>query len=99
MMQFIYLLTPTRLEMLTDGPTPEEQTIVGEHLQHLQRLAAEGVALHFGRTTNDDERTVGIVVFQAADLKAAERVVQSDPAIRGEVMRAELLPYRQVYPA
>ena len=97
-MHFIYLLTPTRLEMLTVGPTPEEQAIVGEHLQHLQRLAEEGAVLHFGRTTNNDERTVGIVVFEAADMEAAERVVHSDPAIRGNVMRANLLPYRQVYP-
>ena len=53
---------------------------------------------HFGRTTNNDERTVGIVVFEAADMEAAARVVQSDPAVRGDVMRAELLPYHQVYP-
>ncbi len=97
-MRFIYLLTPTRLEMLTDGPTPEEQAVVGEHLQHLHRLAGEGAVLHFGRTTNNDERTVGIVVFEAADMEAAERAVQSDPAVRGNVMRAELLPYHQVYP-
>ncbi len=97
-MRFIYLLTPTRLEMLTVGPTPEEQAIVGEHLQHLQRLAQDGAVLHFGRTTNNDERTVGIVVFEAADMEAAARVVESDPAIRGDVMRAELLPYHQGYP-
>ncbi len=97
-MRFIYLLTPTRLEMLTAGPTPEEQAIVGEHLQHLQRLAQEGAVLHFGRTTNNDERTVGIVIFEAADMAAAEQVVRSDPAVRGDVMRADLLPYHQVYP-
>ncbi len=97
-MRFIYLLSSTRLEMLTVGPTPEEQAIVGEHLQHLQRLAEEGAVLHFGRTTNNDERTVGIVIFEAADMGAAEEVVHSDPAVRADVMRADLLPYRQVFP-
>ena len=97
-MRFIYLLSPTRLEMLTVGPTPKEQAIVSEHAQHLQRLAEEGIVLHFGRTANNNERSVGIVIFEAADAAAAERIVQSDPAIRASVMRADLFPYHQVHP-
>ena len=98
-MRFIYLLSSTRLEMLTVGPTPEEQAIVSEHLQHLLRLAEQGTVLHIGRTANNDERTVGIVVFEAADIAAAEGVVQSDPAVRAGVMRADMFPYHQVYPS
>ena len=60
-MQFIYLLTPTRLEMLTDGPTAEEQTIVGEHLQHRQRLGDGGRRKFFRpvllEATNDIRNT------------------------------------------
>lgn len=97
-MQFIYLLRPARLQMLTVGPTPEEQAAISEHSQHLQRLAEEGVVLHFGRTANNDEQTVGIVVLEAPGLEAAERLVESDPAIRAGIMRSELFPYRQLHP-
>ncbi len=97
-MRFIYVLSATRLEMLTVGPTPEEQAVVSEHAEHLLRLAEEGTVVHFGRTANNDERTLGIVIFDAADVGSAERILQSDPVIRAGVMRADLFPYRQAYP-
>ena len=46
------------------------------------------------RTSITDERTVGIVVFLAESEVDAHRIVQGDPAVRQDVMRAELFPYR-----
>ena len=94
MPQFLYRLQPTRLGMLTEGPTEREVSIVSEHFEYLQKLVAEGVVFMAGRTLNADERTFGIVVFAAASEPAAMALVQNDPAVKLGVMKAELFPYR-----
>ena len=93
MAQFLYRIVPTRTAMLTDGPTDEEQRIVGEHFSYLQNLVERGIVLMAGRTMNRDERTFGIVIFQAADDTQARSLMHDDPAVRHGVMRAELFPY------
>ena len=80
--------------MLTEGPTPEEESVVGEHFAHLEDLTERGVLILAGRTLNTDESSFGIIIFRADSEEAARRIVADDPAVRGGVMRAELYPYR-----
>ena len=94
MPQFLYRIEPARPAMLTDGPTDREASIVAQHFQYLQRMVEAGVVLMAGRTLEVGERAFGIVVFAAASEAAAAEVVQSDPAVKHGVMRAELFPYR-----
>jgi uncharacterized protein YciI len=94
MNQFIYCIKPTRLDILTDGPTEEEAAIIGEHFTYLERLVAENVVLMAGRTLNTDERTFGIVVFVASSNQEAVEFMQNDPAVSRGLMAAELFPYR-----
>ena len=94
MPQFLYRLQPTRLGMLTDGPTEQEAHVVGEHFAYLSRLTDEGTVLMAGRTLNADERTFGIAVLVAATTEEAEALMRNDPAVKHGVMRAELFPYR-----
>jgi len=94
MPQFLYRIQPTRLEMLTEGPTEREASIVNEHFEYLQKLVAEGVVFMAGRTQNIGERTFGIVVFEAATESAAVALMQNDPVVKLGVMKAELFPYR-----
>jgi uncharacterized protein len=94
MKQWIYVLKVTRLEMLTEGATPEEDRIVGQHFAYLQDLTEGGVVILMGRTQNNDETTFGIVIFEAEDEPTARSVMQSDPAVRNGVMTATLYPYR-----
>jgi len=92
---FLYLLCPARVGMLTDGPTAAAATAAP--FEYLQGLAASGRMLLFGRTANDDERTVGVVVFEAGDVEAAREFMANDPAVRPGIMRAELYPYRVAF--
>ncbi|MCE7983897.1 MAG: hypothetical protein DYG89_22210 [Caldilinea sp. CFX5] len=92
--QFLYKIQPTRLAMLTEGPTEEEARLVSEHFHYLQRLCEAGVVKLAGRTLNTDASTFGIVIFEAADETAAHAIVDNDPAVKQGVMRAELYPYR-----
>ena len=93
-MQFLYYLTPARIELVTVGPTPEEQAIVSEHFAHLAALTEQGVMLFVGRTQDNSPRTFGIAVFQAESQEQAQAIMNSDPAVRKGVMCAELFPFR-----
>jgi uncharacterized protein YciI len=94
MAQYLYRIQPTRLEMLTVGPTQQEEEIVSQHFAHLKNLMEHGVVILVGRTQNNDERTFGIAIFNADSDEDARRIMESDPAVRHGVMRAELFPYR-----
>ena len=93
-MQFLYRLTPIRVEMVTVGPTPEEQAIVSEHFAHLEALTEQGMMLLVGRTQDNSPRTFGIVIFQAESGEQALEIMNGDPAVQKGIMRAELFPFR-----
>jgi uncharacterized protein YciI len=92
--QFLYRLRPTRLGMVTEGPTEDERAVLAAHGAYLAGLAEKGVVRLAGRTQTDDESTFGVVVFEARDDTEALRIMNGDPAVNGGVMRAELYPFR-----
>ena len=91
---YLYLLRPTRPEMLSAGPTETEAAIVQRHFEYLQRLAAAGSVEIAGRTTEDNEDTLGIVILHAPSEAAAQAIVDADPAVEAGVMSARLAPFR-----
>ena len=94
MHQFVYRIQPTRLAILTEGPTPEETTIIGEHFNYLAKLAEEGVVLMAGRTLNADETTFRITILVAPSEAEARVIMNEDPAIKCGMMKCELFPFR-----
>lgn len=92
--EYLYLLRPARLEMVTEGPTPEEEAIIARHFDYLKSLAERGVMVLFGRTQNKDADTFGIAIFRAESDQAAQRIMAGDPAVQAGVMTARLFPYR-----
>ena len=94
MRQWIYVLKPTRLEMLTEGSTPEEEEIVSRHFAYLKDLTEKGVMILMGRTQNNDVSTFGIAIFEAEDEAAARAIMENDPAVKNGVMTATLYPYK-----
>lgn len=91
------MLKPTRLAMLTDGPTGEESSVLSQHAAYIEELAGRGVVELAGRTQTADESTFGLVIFRAESEKVARRIMQDDPAVRHGVMTASLFPYRVAY--
>jgi uncharacterized protein YciI len=91
---YIYRIQPTRLAMLADGPTDQEERVISRHFEYLQGLVAQGGVLLAGRTLNATDRDFGIVIFRADSESEAKGVMLSDPAIREGVMRGEVFPYR-----
>ena len=94
MMQFLYKITPSRLGMVIEGPTDGEAAIITKHFNYLKSLTDQGTVLLFGRTQNSDANTFGITIFRAASEDEARSIMNSDPAVKGGVMRAELYPYK-----
>ena len=91
---YLVILRPTRIEMLTIGPTDEEVKVVDDHFHHCQSLVAEGKMLLAGRTVGALSETIGIAILSAESDEEAQDLVDQDPAIVHGVMTAELQPYR-----
>lgn len=91
--QFVIVLKPVPRLLEARAWTPQDEAIVGEHFQRLQRLTAEGVVLLAGRTLNEDASQFGIVIVEAEDEAKAREIMDGDAAIRGGVMTGELFPY------
>jgi uncharacterized protein YciI len=91
---YLYKIQPTRLEMLTQGPTPAEEAIIAQHFDYLKNLTDQGVAVLVGRTLTTHERTFGIVIFNAYSEEIARDIMLNDPAVKQGVMQAELYPFR-----
>ena len=94
MPEYLYTIRPTRIGMLSEGPTSEEAVIVSLHFDYLSRLVDQAVVVLAGRTLTTDERSFGIIIFRAESDVEARSVVENDPAVKAGVMRAELYPYR-----
>jgi uncharacterized protein len=91
---FVYRIQPTRPEMLSAEPTELEARVVAEHFAYLSALTAQGIVILAGRTLTADERSFGIVIFEADSESAARELMSRDPAVLQGVMRAELWPFR-----
>jgi uncharacterized protein YciI len=90
MSEFLYLIHPFRDGFL-GNPTDMELGILEEHFTYLKQAAGEGIVVLAGPCTDE---TFGLVVFRAADEAAAEQFMFNDPAVKKNVMLAELHPLR-----
>ncbi len=93
-MEFLYTLRVTRAEMLSEGPTPDEEAATARHFKYLKGLNEKGTVLLAGRTQNTDESSFGIVILDVDSEDAARAIQEADPAITSGIMRSELFPYR-----
>jgi uncharacterized protein len=92
--QFLYRIQPVRHDMLTKGANEIESRIISDHFNYLKRLTDNGVVILAGRTQNTDYSSFGIVLLKAETIEAAREVMLNDPAVKNNVFRAELYPYK-----
>ncbi len=88
---FAYTLHPTRLAMLTEGATPEERTLAGQHWAYSEDLLSRGVIIFAGRTVSPTADSFALVVIKAPSLEAARTIAANDPAVRLGVFRMAVL--------
>jgi len=92
--QYSYIIKPSRPEMLTEGPTDEENEIISQHFNYLKELTESGIVALAGRTLNTDESSFGIVILYANSEKEALDLMMNDPAVTNKLMTASLFPFR-----
>jgi uncharacterized protein YciI len=91
----MYTLRPTRLAMLTEGPTDAERSSATEHWTYSQELLANGVIVFGGRTIErTSDGSFAIVVIRATSESDARAIMDADPAVRSGVFRARLFPFQ-----
>lgn len=72
------------------------------HVAHISALDDNGRIVLAGPLKDDaGERSIGaLIVFEAADIKAARQLVGQDPYVEGGVFqRIDIQPFKQVFPA
>ncbi len=93
MPDWLYRIQPVRDDMLSAGPTEEEQALVAEHFEYLKALHEKGVVQLAGRTLTEDSASFGIVLFKAESKEEALRLMREDPAVKGRVFRGEVFEF------
>jgi uncharacterized protein YciI len=94
--QFVYVLR--LVERLHDDKarTKADEETIGRHFQHLRAATERGQAIAVGRTKEPNNKTFGLVIFEADSPEAARSFADSDPAVVGGVMTVEVHPFALV---
>ena len=95
--QYLYIIQPKRLGMLTEEPTSHQHETMGKHFAFLQQLTEQGILILAGRTLNNNVDTLGIAIINALSEEEACKTVDNDPAVSQGVMNARLYPYRVAF--
>ena len=94
MKQFIYVLKQVPRLFDDAAWTEQDNEITADHFRRLQDLHAKGTVVLAGRTLNDGAARFGIVILEVESEEEARQIMETDPAVIGGVMTAELFPYR-----
>ena len=90
MPEYVYLIHPFR-DGFYEQPTSEENSIMEAHFQYLQQATEAGVVLLAGPCLDD---TFGLIIFRTENEESARTFMFNDPAVKNNVMMAELHPMR-----
>jgi uncharacterized protein YciI len=91
---FAYTLRPTRLAMLSEGPTHAELAIAAEHWTYSQQLLAEDIMIFAGRTLGASDDAFAICVIRSATEQEARAIMEGDPVIQAGMFIGKLFPYQ-----
>jgi uncharacterized protein YciI len=87
---FAYVLKLADEKML-EKMSLEQETVINEHFDYLQKKLDEGKLILAGRCLKGE---FGIVIFHAESEQAAEEFMKNDPAVKKGVMTAEMHSFR-----
>ncbi len=91
--QFLLRIEPVRAGFTLQNMTEEEQKGAVAHLAYLKSLFGEG-KLTFAGQAFDPKGFFGIIVVNAPDLESATRLLHSDPFVKANLFRGEVVPFR-----
>jgi uncharacterized protein len=71
--------------------TPEEQAIMGKHLEYVRQMSSEGKVILAGPCLDG---AYGIIIYKAASFEEAQVLFNNDPAVQADIMDMELHPFK-----
>ena len=90
MADYIYLIQPLRKEFFR-SPTPLEVQAMEAHFEYLKQAITDGTLVLAGPCLDE---TFGVVVVRAENDEQARAFLLADPAVKNNVMTAELHPLK-----
>lgn len=91
--QFVYMLRVAPHLHDEAKWSEKDKAATSRHFERLKKATADGKVILAGRTTEQLDKTFGLVVFEAESENAARAFMQADPAVVAGVMTATLHPY------
>ena len=91
--QFIYVLRLVPRLYDDKNWTKEDEMALSRHFTRFKHAIETGELILAGRTSEPGDKTFGIAIFEANDETAARKFMESDPAVVGGLMTAELHPF------
>ena len=91
---YIYVLRPVSRLMNEKSWTTADNLALARHLRYLKDLLKDERLLLAGRTADINEKTFGIVIFEAKTKEEAYSVMMEDPALIEGIMEGEVYPYK-----
>lgn len=91
--QYLYKVHLTKKYHDDKNWTDKDNEIVGAHFKRLQDALQTGKLILAGRTSEENSKTFGIVIFYAKNEAEAKAFMESDPAVKAGIMSATLHPY------
>jgi len=73
--------------------TKEDKEALDRHFTRLKEATKSGDLILAGRTQEPGDKTFGIVILSVSDEAAAQKFMESDPAVVAKLMTAELHPF------
>lgn len=92
--QYIYVIKLIPRLLIAENWTEVEERIVNEHFSYLKEMLSQKKLILAGKTDGLNDKTFGIVIFEANSLEKAHEIMNNDPAIIKGIMIGELFPYR-----
>jgi len=69
-----------------------------EHVAYIKELAEDNKAYLLGRTTNVyDADMFGVIVFEAASMEEAKKILDDDPLVKNNIMQGTVSPFSIVF--
>ena len=90
---FLMILRPVERLHTEAAWTESDNAAVYAHFTRLQEGVAAGTVILAGKTDEPLDKTLGLVIFSAADEAEARAFMEGDPSVAVGVMTAELRPY------
>ena len=88
MKHYVFCILKTGPATITDNA--KKDSLFAGHMKNIERLANEGKLAVAGPFGKNDKQYRGIFIFNVGTIVEAEKLVQSDPAVKAGIFVAEL---------